>query len=204
LRPPQSNPEDGAKKEKQLLWAQCIFLVALYSARDYLFPIGFGLRIVSEHDSKPTDGTMASQKYAAPLRLEPEKSRRLALIVMMTVLGALILPFTVSIPFWARLISLAVIAGLGYRVYRNHFGAERIIRAIWEEHGEWQIVLANGTQWPVQLEGDSFVTPELMILNFRAPRRRFHLIVLADVLHPVILRRLRVRLRLEQGRNYTK
>lgn len=144
---------------------------------------------------------MSGKKYAAPLRLEPEPSRRLAFIAGLSVFGAILWPFTVPVPPVGRVIALLLTAICAYRVYRNHFGSKRIVLAVWDENGEWRLRLADGTEWETHLAGDSFVTPEAMILNFHSSRRRFHLVVLADVAHPDILRRLRVRLRLEGAKS---
>jgi hypothetical protein len=140
---------------------------------------------------------MSAGKYAAPLRLDPRRSRRLAVAVILSVAGAALCPFMLPLSWMLRGLALAAVATVAHGVYRHHFGSERIVRAVWDELGQWRLWLANGTESDVQLLGDSFVTPEVMILNFSEGRRRFHLVVLHDALDPDTLRRLRVRLMLE-------
>ena len=72
------------------------------------------------------------------------------------------------------------------------------VRLVWDELGQWRLWLTDGSEWDVHLEGDSFVSPEVMILNFSSGQRRFHWVVLSDVLDGDTRRRLRVRLRLDR------
>jgi hypothetical protein len=141
------------------------------------------------------------KKYAAPLRLEPRFSPRLAALLALALAGALLLPWLAALPAGWRVAAFLLAFILAWPGWRDAFGRRRITRAVWDELGAWQLELADGTATEAELEGGSFVAPAVMVLGFRTGVGRHHLVVLADTLDAETRRRLRVRLRLEGARS---
>lgn len=142
----------------------------------------------------------SSKKYAAPLRLEPRFSMRLAVFLALASAGALLLPWLALLPAGWRVVIFLLAFALAWPGWRDAFGGRRITLAVWDELGVWQLELADGTTAEAELEGGSFVTPAVMVLGFRSGEGRHSLVVLADTLDAETRRRLRVRLRLEGAR----
>ena len=72
--------------------------------------------------------------------------------------------------------------------------------ATWKSDGAWILTLVSGQQIETRLLPSTFVTPRLVLLNFRRGRWRSRTMVLPpDTLDADLLRRLRVRLRLYGG-----
>lgn len=73
-----------------------------------------------------------------------------------------------------------------------------IREALWDGEGVWTLYFASGTHCTATLEPDSLVTIPLIVLNFRIDSWRWRsLILTTDNCDQEVLRRLRVRLRLE-------
>ena len=137
------------------------------------------------------------------IAIEPRPSRRLALFICTSHLGALAMLAWLqtqvgSVPFtW-----LAVLVLFSWhRNWKNLVsltGASALIRVELNPQGEWTLFDRSGCAVPARLLGSSYVSPRLMVLNFSlGGLRRRVTILLPDSADPDRLRRLRVRLRLE-------
>ena len=135
------------------------------------------------------------------LTIRPGVSRRLAIYLVLVhglALGVVwLLPLAA---LWRLLIGLMVLLslalGLGGPVW--HRWPWDLAQAIWHADGRWTLTLAAGREVEGRLLGSSYVSPALVVLNFRSGRwRNRSLVLLPDNLDPDLLRRLRVRLRLE-------
>jgi toxin CptA len=135
------------------------------------------------------------------LVIRPGVSRRLALWVLiahgLTLATIALLP--VSLTGRAGLV-LAVLLGcalsLGGAVW--HFWPWSLREAVWWPDGAWSLIRGDGRERDGRLLGSTYVSPALVVLNFRCGRwRTASLVLLPDNLEPDLLRRLRVRLRLE-------
>lgn len=141
----------------------------------------------------------------APLRIEPARSMRLAIALLavhcLAVAAVVILP----VPFWGRLglgLVLLLSLGHGFRLHIVRNTSHAIHSVVWDELGIWRLTLASGETLDARLLPDSFVTLPLVVLNFNTnPRRRSRSLILSgDAVHPDLLRKLRVRLKLEYGK----
>lgn len=136
-----------------------------------------------------------------PLRLAPARSRPLLVFLLLGCSLAAISLLVLPQHFAWKALGILVLGVMLYRYYRCHLkrSAPGAIRsAVWDEQGNWQLDLADGSRVDAVLLPDSFLTVHLVILNFRIDgmRRSRSLILTGDSVHPDLLRRLRVRLRL--------
>ncbi len=138
------------------------------------------------------------------LLIRPVASRRLALFLL--TLHGLVLAAVPMLPlpwFWRALLVLALVLGLvlglGGAVW--HLWPWSLRQAIWQPDGTWFLTLGNGRELEGRLLGSTYVSPALVVLNFRCGSWRTRsLVLLPDNLEPDLLRRSRVRLRLEGAR----
>jgi hypothetical protein len=144
--------------------------------------------------------TLATTPLYTPLRLVPGPSRLLA-IVLLSVHGlALAIVLLLPLPWWGRVGLFLVTAaslyhGLWVHAWRRASAA--IAEALWDERGQWHLTLVSGRRHDAQLQGDSFVTQPLTVLNFRTgPLGLRSLVLTGDNMDADLLRRLRVRLNL--------
>ena len=109
---------------------------------------------------------------------------------------ALLLP--VSGMLRAALICAALVGlahGLGAHVLRTLPWS--VVEATWQPDGAWVLTLASGREVPARLLPSSYVSPALVVLNFRVARWLVRSVVLTrDTLEADLHRRLRARLRL--------
>ena len=142
---------------------------------------------------------MSSRKSVAPLYLRPAPSRLLLLfLVLIHLLALSVLPFLAVSAGFLVPVALLVLAGL-YRelqlhVFRRH--PRSVVRAVWESSGRWRLTDALGVERAGELLAESYVHPQLVLLNFKldgAGRRS--LVLLPDSEDRQTLRELRVRLR---------
>ncbi len=169
---------------------------------------------------------MKSDRERPALIIRPGVSPRLRRVVLL--LYGLTLPVVLALPVawpWRTLLVAALLVGLagslGGAVSHRWSWVPR--QAVWHAEGHWTLTLGDGRELPAQLLATTYVTPALVVLNFRlgtgeggvSPRglaswRRAvarpatllpwtirSLVLLPDNLDPDLLRRLRVRLRLE-------
>ena len=149
--------------------------------------------------------TLPEHPVYAPLRLQPGRSPRLAAFLLLIHCLALAALTAAPLPLWARLgLGMALMASLthGHVLHIARGSPWAITRAVWDELGLWRLTLASGRTLEAELLPDSFVTLPLVVLNFRTGRwwSRRSLILAGDTVDPELLRKLRVRLKLEYGK----
>lgn len=112
------------------------------------------------------------------------------------------LAVAIAIPldwYWRAGLAVAVLASLvNAMAMQVLFMAPSALReATWKSDGAWILTLVSGEQIEARLLPSTFVTPRLVLLNFRRGRWRSRTMVIPpDALDADLLRRLRVRLRL--------
>jgi toxin CptA len=135
--------------------------------------------------------------------LRPGFSRRLAAFIGVTHGAALAVLLLLPTPwYWRGAAALSVIGSLLYQawVHLLHRGPGAVRAASWGADGTWTLSLATGGELEARLAPSTFVGTSLVVLNFRCGRwRRYALVLLSDNLDATLLRRLRVRLRLNGG-----
>ncbi|MBK8163814.1 MAG: hypothetical protein IPK65_11965 [Gammaproteobacteria bacterium] len=144
---------------------------------------------------------MSSPGYAAPLRLDLRRSRRLALYLGAAHAGALaFIPFlplgNVTGALLAILVVLCLARSCSARVLMR--GDGDVVALVWARDGEWRLIERGGRTRVCRLRPDSYVHPELTVLNF-AGGRRCSIVLLPDSLDSDTYRRLRVRLGLHSA-----
>jgi len=144
---------------------------------------------------------VSSQRYAAPLRIALEPSPHL-FVLYAFVLGGGLLSLWLAAPPWPLGLATSLLAlGLCIGVLRRHvwLSAPAAIRElVWEADGLWRLLRVDGSESEACLQGDSFVHPYLVVLNFRQlDGRRCSVLLTPQRVSAETLRRLRVRLKLE-------
>ncbi len=135
------------------------------------------------------------------LVIRPGVSRRLALLVLVVHgLTLATVPFLPLALAGRAGLALALLSGcalsLGGAVW--HRWPWSLREVVWWPDGAWSLIQGDGRERDGRLLGSTYVSPALVVLNFRCGRwRTASLVLLADNLEPDLLRRLRVRLRLE-------
>ena len=141
----------------------------------------------------------SSAKYATALSLEPRSSRRFALLLAATHGGAAAVVIAAGLAWWIDVLLCALIAASAAHIYLRHVSlshARAVVRLVWTRHGHWRLVTADGAAHNAELQGDSYVHPWLVILNFTLqPGGGTSVVLFPDSLHDDDFRRLRVRLR---------
>lgn len=144
---------------------------------------------------------MSKHRERPPLRIRPKPSRRLAVFLLAGHLAALAVVFATPVDWYWRVgLVVSVLAGLAYGIgaqvlYLFPWGVRE---ATWGSNGTWALVLVSGERIEARLLPSTYVSGRLQVLNFKAGRwRRRTLVLLPDALDPDLLRRLRVRSRLE-------
>ena len=105
-----------------------------------------------------------------PLIIRPGVSRRLLHIVLL--LHGLTLPVVLALPVawpWRTLLVAALLVGLagslGGAVGHRWSWVPR--QAIWHPEGHWTLTLGDGREVPARLLTTTYVSPALVVLNFR-------------------------------------
>ncbi|MEA2092954.1 MAG: protein YgfX [Pseudomonadota bacterium] len=142
-----------------------------------------------------------SRKYATPLHLAPDASRRLGLLLA-AVHGTTLL----MLPFMALPARVALVLALALLLAYIHARRSHVLRTrpdsirelVWDSGNHWRLGLQSGTITRASLLPYVFIHPWLVILHFkRQDGRRSRLVLFADMLDPDDFRRLRVRLLIE-------
>ncbi len=141
----------------------------------------------------------SSAKYATALSLEPRPSRRFALFTAATHGVAAAVMVSAGMAWWIDILLCTLIAASAAYIYMRHVRlthARAVLRLTWTRHGDWRLVYADGVAQTAELQGDSYVHPWLVVLNFSLqPKGRASVVLFPDSLHEEDFRRLRVRLR---------
>lgn len=141
---------------------------------------------------------MSSPGFASTLDLRLAPSHRALKLLYGLHLAALaIVPFAMQPGLPMALVAAGF--AVSWFCLRRHpvfgFGPRALTRLLWQPGRGWQLGDARGHEQPAQLLGDSYVTPRLIVLNFRgADGRRRTRALLGDELSEDALRRLRARL----------
>lgn len=138
--------------------------------------------------------------FARACRVEPERSRLLAALLVCGYGVALTVIIAWSPPTWRTAFGLLWLASAG-ATFWNHFGPGHIACAEFMGEDGWRIRFADGRQAEAVLRPTSVVMPGFMVLNFRLAERRLFrrrhraVCLLPDSLDAEVARRLRVFLR---------
>ncbi|MEN8169588.1 MAG: protein YgfX [Pseudomonadota bacterium] len=141
---------------------------------------------------------MLSQRFATPLRLRIEHSRRLQFVAITFFLLSLLALLLLQIPLLLKLSIVLLWLSLFLFIWRRRAelgGAP--VDLILRPNGAW--LLERGRESiPLQLHGQSTVSRSLLLLCFKESRgrRSFDYVLWRAELSPQLFRRLRVYLRL--------
>ena len=136
--------------------------------------------------------------FSAPIHLRAGASRRLALGILLSHVGAAAIAMTVTLPGWFKLaLGGALLMSLGWSWYWHvlHRG-DAVTEAVLYTDGTWLVTTAGRGTIPAVLASDSFAQPWLTALLFTfedGRRRNASASVLSGSSNSV--RRLRVRLK---------
>ncbi len=141
---------------------------------------------------------MWSPESAAPLRIEPRFSPRLAALLLSSHGGAAAVLWPLGWPWWLHLCAVLGVAASLVVNWRRHVlrrGHRALQAAIWLSDGLWRLETAAGVLEGVELAPGCYVHPALVVLNFSGKGQGYGLVLFADGLAPGVHRRLRIRLR---------
>jgi len=118
--------------------------------------------------------------------------------------GALIWLFAFALPLWLKLMAAPVIIASLWLQLRTHLlqkGRRAVTGLAWDGGDEWQLQTAQAESVKARLLGSSFVSPWLIVLNFKieASRRMLPVIIMSDTLDSSSFRRLTSKLRRVSG-----
>lgn len=141
---------------------------------------------------------MSSPRYASPLVLRLKTSYIFIAVFCIAYFGAMMSVLLLNWYWgWKATLLVALLVGMILTLQK---GGVRAIRTMtWKEGKDWVIEFKNNTQYETQLLPSSFVSPWLVVLNFKKtdeqPRRSVTLF--RDTLDGESFRRLRVRLNVD-------
>ena len=139
-----------------------------------------------------------SHTYATPLKLEISPSRLFlkihVLIYFLATISILSLPWSATI----QGACIALLINFGHKTYVSH---NRLRLLIWKQENNWELWV-SGLMQRLQLQGSSYISPWLAILNFKSEDgARISLVVLNDAVDRHQFRQLRVRLKVEGNKS---
>jgi len=141
---------------------------------------------------------VSSQRYVIPLRFNPGFSLRLAVLLTLTHVGGIGLLIILPWQWWQIILMSSVLAiGLIYNIGRHVLLIHQrsITEVNWTSDGRWLLTTRSGDSFPARLSENSFLHPQLVVLNFNRGRwKRQSVILFRDALDQESFRRLRVRL----------
>lgn len=147
---------------------------------------------------------MSLNSYATPLMFDPRPSTWLLVYLVVSHIISLIVLLPLAIPASVKMLLATLILGSLLGSLRRHallVDGRAIVRVCWGDDG-WELEMADRSMLKTTLLPDSYVSTFCVVLGFRG--RRFwqhrYLVLAPDSLDADTLRRLRVRLRLEGGR----
>jgi toxin CptA len=143
---------------------------------------------------------MSSARFAVPFRVVLKGSFLLAAALLFIHGGALYWLFLFAVPLWVKLITaITIIASLllQLRCHLLQKGSRAVTGLLWDGGEEWQLQMAQGEAINGRLLGSSFVSPWLIVLNFKieSNRRMLPVIVMTDTIDSTSFRRLTSKLR---------
>lgn len=145
---------------------------------------------------------MSDHQRRPALVIRPARSRGLLLFLLVVHLLAVVALMAVPLGAWPRAgLTLIVGLSLGYHVWASVLQKApwSVREAILSEQG-WRLHFQSGDSRSGTLLPSTLMTVSLVILNFRVGWWRRHSMLLTpEVVTPDLLRRVRARLRLEQG-----
>ena len=140
---------------------------------------------------------MSSQKFETPLQINLQRSNLLFALLAMMFLGALsllwVLPWPVYVVLlFSLLLTVSFFVVLDQHVLRR--GQQQLKCVSQDSSGQWWLQKQTGEKFTAQLQGDSYLHPRLVVLNFKNIKRRYSVVLMQDSLDRASFRRLRVRL----------
>ncbi len=144
---------------------------------------------------------MSSKKYDQPLHLQPRSSRHLSLVLFFLHGMALVVAANLTVPGWLTIVlSVAILANF-YTTFNVDVlgrGKYALLNMVWSDDGEWTLINGEGQELRADLQANSYVHTQLVVLNFRLLEGgRRTAILLRDSLDSKTFRDLLVRMRLE-------
>ncbi len=143
---------------------------------------------------------MSSTVSVAPLSLEIRPSRYLAFYVLgvYTAAGLVVIALPVSAWFKCALLGgVFLFCIVTYRTRVSLRNRRAVVGLSRQTDGAWQLRFADGAAQQARLLQDSYLHPELLVLNFRfAAGKRRSVVLVRDSTDSVGLRHLRVALAL--------
>lgn len=147
---------------------------------------------------------MSSARFAIPFRVSLKGSFQLAALLLLMHGGALYWLMLFVMPWWLKLPVAAAIVTSAVLQLRCHLlqrGPRAVAGVEWDGGDEWQLQMAGGENVSARLLGSSFVSPWLIVLNFRSGSvRLLPLIIMTDRIDSTSFRRLTAKLRRLSGR----
>jgi len=145
----------------------------------------------------------SSPKSVTPLILEPGHSRRVRVVTLTGFLLALFSVAVLPLPQLLLIPGMLLLVGAFTYAWRNHHalsGQDVTVRLDSDGNWHWQ----HGEQSEcVELLGDSYHVPFMVILNFKTEGKRGQrrtLFLTTDNIEPDTFRRLRVHLNWQEGK----
>lgn len=142
---------------------------------------------------------MSSKKYASPLVLEPDPSRIYLALMLFMHLGAMAVVIPLNLYWMIKIVLWTVLlVSLVFVVRKQGMGDMQSLT--WKEGNDWLMHLKDGTKIEAQLLPSTYVSPWLVVLNFRKIEDRGNrsVTLFRDALEKELFRKLRVRLALEK------
>ncbi len=143
---------------------------------------------------------MSSTVFVTPLTLEIRPSRYLAYYVLGVYAAAGLVVIGLPLPAWFKCAMLAVLllfCAVTYQARVSLRSSRAVVGLNRHADGAWQLRTTDGAAHQARLLPDSYLHPELLVLNFRlAGGRRRSVVLVRDSADCADLRRLRVALAL--------
>jgi len=140
--------------------------------------------------------------HSSPLlRLEVKPSRLRRTLTVLALLVATLWPWTVTL--WTKpvalLLSSLLMGGIAcWLRYATH-PSRHLMQIIWQSSGNWLLYTADGVEHSAELDNDSWITRNLLILRWRCGKQRLSFTIMRPELDARQWRLWQTRLRLEAG-----
>ena len=116
--------------------------------------------------------------------------------------------FLLTIPLHFQLILVLIIAIAAYQSINRYAllkAGNAIVKVNWNGYGDWSLMTNNGLEYNASLQNDTFVHPNLTVLNFkREDNKKCSVVIFPDMIDKEIFRQLRVRLKLDKNKEQKK